>query len=137
MTLAPEYLAPIKIACDASAFELSIAELAQLLVDAPDAFVEAILGLPNGVCDLVRLDSDRSGTTGADKLTVTMQPTELMNRLMAAARAGDFNLSVFDHVSSSDGCLNNSIEGSPPGESQSSPGGHPQPNPARPTSSDS
>lgn len=128
MTVAIENLRPLKIAlhCDAIAFEGSIAELAQLLVDAPDAFIERILALPNGVCDLVRLDSDASGTTGADKFTVTLQPTEFMDRLMAAARAGEFDLSVFDHVPSSVGCVDSSNEDRAPAESQGSPGARTQ-----------
>lgn len=118
----------VTLACDASRFGAALSELSQLLVKAPDEFIERILALPNGVCDLVSLDSDSSGTTGTDKLTVALQPTEFMDRLMAAARAGDFDLSLFDslgHDSSSVGLAGTSNEGRAPGESQGSSGSCP------------
>lgn len=97
-------------------------ELLPLLRDAPDSFNEALLGLIDSGAELVRFDDDRSAAPIAGELTVVLQPSEFMNRLLTATRAGDFDPSILEigHDLSSVGCLEPANEDRASAESQGS-----------------
>lgn len=97
-------------------------ELLPLLRNAPGSFNEALLDLIDSGAELVRFDRDRSAASIADELTVTLQPSEFVNRLLAAARAGDFDPGILEigHDCSSVGCLEPANEDRASAESQGS-----------------
>lgn len=110
---------------DSAPLEAAISELSKLTIDAPDAFVERLLSIGDRFTDLVCLDGNSLAATAANEITVVVKPSDVMDAILATARAGDFDLSVFDflrHDSVSVGCCGDSNEGPEPGESQGSSG---------------
>lgn len=134
MALVGADLLNVRLAADTSIIAKMTDDLAQLLAKAPDAFREKLLRVVDGGTNLFCIGADGAAASGTGELTVTLQPSEFMNALVATARAGDFDMSVFDHVLSSDGCLSSAIEDRPPVESQDQTGG--QPNASSPEVSD-
>lgn len=115
----------LTLKADTEAFCAALAELGDLISSAPEIVSKDLLGLDDLVGELVRIRSDGSPTASANELTVTLEPTDLLRRLVAALRAGDFDNGVFDdcreliaHNSSSVGCVEPPNEGRASGESQ-------------------
>jgi hypothetical protein len=88
----------LRLKHNASEFEPLALELSQLLAGAPAAFVDRLAATPNGVRDLFEFGTNSSPASRTNELTVTLKPTEFMNRLMATARAGEFDMSVFERA---------------------------------------
>jgi hypothetical protein len=55
------------------------------------------VGLVDRPGKLFGLDSHGLGAPGTNEIFFRLNPNELMDRLMAATRADDFDLSGFDH----------------------------------------
>lgn len=86
----------VRLTADTSLVQAMTAELAKLTSNAPDAFVERLLGIVDGGESLFCVDGHTASASDPHELAVTVKPTEFMNRLMATARAGNFDLAVFD-----------------------------------------
>lgn len=129
---------PVTLKAETTQFEVLMAEFADRLAHAPEGVFEKLVCLRDVPGQLCRIDNDGAAASRTGELVVRLQPTDLFLELLQAMRAGDFNAQVINgcadrvlHGFSSDGCLNNSIEGSSPGESQGASGEHSTNNPAR------
>lgn len=125
MSAIPPNTVTVRLICNSGPLTAALDELAALAVDAPDPFVERLLGVADRLGDFVRLDQDLPAASAAGEVTFALKPTEFLDRLVATARAGEFDLSVFDHEFSSAGCVGTPSEDRAPAESQGSVGACP------------
>lgn len=113
----------VKLSVDISQAAAAVAELLKLTVHAPDLFCERISDLAdNGRLELLfDTVNNRRPTALAGETVILLKPSERLNALLAALRAGDYDLGIFvqfDHDSVSVGCLDPSNEVRTPTESQ-------------------
>lgn len=111
----------VKLSADTGPLMAMIDNLAQLLVDAPDAFRERLSAAVDRFDDLVCFDNNCLPAPGTNIATITMHPSKILDLIVATARAGEFDLSVFDfldHDSISVGMVRTSNEVRTPTESQ-------------------
>jgi hypothetical protein len=59
---------------------------------------------------LFGLASQGLSASGTDKIAFKLNPAEMIDGLMATGRAGDFDLSVFDHQLKLRGCVEHNHE---------------------------
>lgn len=119
----------VKLRVDISQAEAAVAELLKLTVRAPDLFCERISNLADdGRLELLfDTVNNRRSAALAGEAVILLKPSERLNALLAALRAGDYDLGIFvqfDHDSVSVGCLDPSNEERAPGESQDPSGVH-------------
>jgi len=91
--------ARIRIACDASALAPVLADLKALLEPSPQPgsqLRELVLDLLDDPEQLVRFDIDRSAAS-AGELRVALQPSNRLLDLVAALRAGNWDLHGVQH----------------------------------------
>lgn len=118
----------VKLSGSAAPLMAAITELSELLVNAPDEFVERLLAVSDSAVSDIQIDSNPVAAGDASELSVSIKPGRRMQRILATARASEFDLSVFDfldHDSSSVGCFDPSNEERAPAESQGSVGACP------------
>jgi hypothetical protein len=99
MSIFPPTPLVLQMQCDATPLTAALDELTKLSINAPDGFVKGLLRVADSFVDLVCLDQDLPAAAGADNLTVTLKPSVLLERLLATARTGDFDLTAFGHDS--------------------------------------
>lgn len=118
----------VKLKIDALLLEVAVAELSQLLLDAPDGFLDALFAVSDRVIGAVDVDRDLLRAVRTDEVAISVKPGEVLNRILATARAGEFDVSVFGrmrHDPVSVGSVGTTNEECKPGESQGSSGKHP------------
>lgn len=87
---------PFVLSARTAQFQEALSELSFLVqaVDVPAEFIDGIVNLCEAPNKLARIEPlpARAGEVG-----VTLEPSNLLLRLLAAARAGDFDSGIFEH----------------------------------------
>lgn len=119
----------VRFRADTSAIEAALADFEALRSSAPESVSEHLASLSEIVGELFRVRSENRAAAGAFETVVLLEPSDGFLRLLAALRAGDFDLltgdgllNVIRHDSVSVGSVGTANEGQLPGESQGSSG---------------
>ncbi|RDJ05270.1 hypothetical protein B5K06_25995 [Rhizobium grahamii] len=91
--------------CDASKLDAALSTLSDAAELFPE-FCERLIYILDTGQELVSLKCYGATTTLATEVCVVLYPSDILLRLMTAARAGDADLCVFEHATSPDGDSN-------------------------------
>lgn len=86
----------LTISMDTAQAQATIEEFRQAIKGAPYAFLERFSAIPGGVNDLFDIEDRGTPKSSPGHIAMVICPTELLSRVIATAKSGEFDLSVFD-----------------------------------------
>jgi len=101
MTQIPPRPITVEMRIESGAIDAALSDLSAALPKLRDLSLEAfdrLIGFIEAGAELFVLDVDRGATPGANEIRVVAQPSDGLRIILAAARAGDFNLAVVEQA---------------------------------------
>lgn len=91
-------LGPVRIVSEIDPLLADIRALAPELAQAPAEFVDRFCSAVEAGVQLATVDLDGAAATAAGELRVVLQPSDFLRGLMAAVRARNFDLGIFEQA---------------------------------------